>query len=43
MAKTYRTPSVVTLGNADVLTTGGVKPFDKPESSGSTSIALLDL
>jgi hypothetical protein len=44
MAKTYRSPSVVTLGNADVLTTG--LPHGntvEPKGTHSTSIAMLDL
>ncbi len=44
MTKTYRTPSVVTLGNAEVLTTGAPKPWNHAEvKTGSTSITLLDL
>ncbi len=43
MAKTYRTPSVVTLGNAEVLTTGSPKGNHAEVRTGSTSITMLDL
>jgi hypothetical protein len=42
MAKTYRTPSVVVLGNADVLTMGFAVGNTK-EHQNSTSISMLDL
>jgi hypothetical protein len=43
MAKAYRSPSVTTLGKADVLTTGVRDGNTVEPRTGSTSVAMLDL